>query len=140
MYLVVERSKFNRFVEHKLKMLLIPKPKKARKDIKVFKVLELNGLFLHSPYYNKERCWAINWLYKSSMRGNVSFQENLFRSMIEVSRGFHAYTTLADASINKLLNKDYVVCEAVIPKGSKYYLGTQGDIVSNQLKITKILN
>ena len=140
MCLMIKRSKFNKFIEHKLKILLIPKPKKAKKDIKVFKVLELNGLFLHSPYYNKERCWAINWLYKSNIQGDVSFQENLFRSMIEVSQGFHAYTSLNDAYLKKLLNKDYVVCEAIIPKGSRYYLGTHGDIVSNQLKITKILD
>ena len=129
MCLILKRSKFNKFIEHKLKILLIPKPKKARKDIKVFKVLELNGLFLHSPHYNQERCWAINWLYKSNMRGNVSFQENLFRSMIEVSQGFHAYTSLNDACLKKLLNKDYIVCEAIIPRGSRYYLGMQGAII-----------
>lgn len=140
MCLIVERSKFNKFIEHKLKMLLIPRPKKSRKDIKVFKVLELNGLFLHSPYYNKGRCWAINWVYESNMIGEVSFEEDSFHSTIQISQGFHAYITLADACLKKILNKDYIVCEAIIPKGSRYYLGMQGDIVSNQLKITKILD
>lgn len=135
MCLIVKRSKFNKFIEHKLKVLFIPKPKRARKDIKVFKVLELNGLFLHSPYYDKDKCWAINWVYKSDIRGDVSFQEDSFHSIIQVSQGFHAYVTL----VNAILYKDYVVCEAIIPKGSRYYLGMQGDIVSNQLKITKIL-
>lgn len=136
MCLIVKRSKFNKFIERKLKILLIPRPKKARKDIKVFKVLELNGLFLHSIYYGKDRCWAVNWIYKNSIKGIVSFKNKEIHT-IEVSEGFHSYVEFHNII---LIHKDYVVCEAIIPKGSKYYLGTEGDIVSNQLKITKILN
>jgi hypothetical protein len=120
---MVERSKFNKFVERKLKILLIPKPKKARKDIKVFKVLKLNGLFLHSPHYDTERCWAINWVYEVNMIGDVSFEKDSFHSIIQVSQGFHAYITLTDACLKKLLDKDYIVCEAIIPKGSRYFVG-----------------
>ena len=140
MCLMIKRSKFNKFIERKLKILVIPKPKKTRKDIKVFKILELNGLFLHSPYYDKGRCWAVNWVYKSDMEGVTFFRNGQFFSTIDVSKGFHSYIDLYRAHLESISNKNYIVCEAIVPKGSKYYLGTHGDIVSNQLKITKILN
>ena len=140
MCLIVKRSKFNKFIERKLKILVIPKPKKTRKDIKVFKILELNGLFLHSPYYDKGRCWAVNWVYKSDMEGVTFFRNGQFFSTIDVSKGFHSYIDLYRAHLESISNENYIVCEAIVPKGSKYYLGTHGDVVSNQLKITRILD
>ena len=140
MCLMVKRSKFNKFIEHKLKILFIPRPKKTRKDIKVFKVLKLNGLFLHSPYYDKGKCWAVNWVYKSDIEGVTFFRNEQFFSTINISKGFHSYIDLYKAHLKSIPNKEYVVCEAIIPKGSRYYLGMQGDIVSDQLKITKILD
>jgi hypothetical protein len=51
----------------------------------------------------------------------------------EINEGLHAYRTLLTARQSIYLYK--IIKKVVIPKGSEYYLGKDGDIVSNQMML-----
>lgn len=60
-----------------------------------------------------------------------------------VDRGIHAYRSLKtavahtqDMIMNSWIRANYIVFKAIIPKFSNYYVGCDGDIVSNKMIIT----
>lgn len=115
------------------KYFIIPKKllrdtflKIATKDIVVYKILEkaYKSGFV-SPYYYKEYKKSV--LYKSSL-GIIYESHNL-----KVHKGLHAYTTNKIAINYAFRSFGRSVHKMIIPKGSKYILGKDGTIVSNQL-------
>ena len=99
-------------------------PKKAKKDITVYKVLKpslVKGkLFSPFQYF----LWEPGYHYYQDTSNNqpaFTFKiRNLFENFIlEVHQGLHAYTSLERAKIAKWSgNKVY---KMIIPKGSLYY-------------------
>lgn len=120
-------------------MCLIKKSelKIAEKDLYVLKVLssfKFDKQFGYSYYQDVRQ--SLNKLYKSAI------VYELF-SDYRIERGLHAIRIGVDTSFfrNLDLTTSYstVICLAVIPKGSKYVIGGDGDIVSNQIIILEPL-
>lgn len=93
----------------------------ASRNIIVFKILDKTTN--KSPYYHMK--YEPRGLCKSRLK--IVYNENY----LDVNNGLHAYTTKRAA--NK--RKDYYkkIVEMTIPKGSKYIIGYNNTIVSNQL-------
>ncbi len=96
---------------------------KAKKDIRVYKLLEyfpsFGGLktpFQYYKYTPKEIC-----------------QADFYISSSQIHQGFHAY--ISKKGIKKAINDGYYwrscICEFIIPKGSKYYFNDE-EIVSDK--------
>ena len=100
--------------------------KVAKKDLYTYKSLNNN---LSAPYrMHNEFVYELNKVYEIKKWGiSQIFNKN-------INEGFHS------------MFKDYyhlmcygkiVLCK--IPKGSRYYLGKHGDVVSNKIEIVKII-
>lgn len=82
---------------------------------------------------------------KKRYRGKVGYsplhnfkyeEETLYTTTLsgffgEIHEGFHAYLNFQDTEY--LIGKKERAAAFVIPKGATYFLGTSGDIVSNQI-------
>ena len=106
----------------------------ASHDIIVYKVLLKRKSKLIAPFYHFE--YNINeTVYKTD------FTENAFG---EIEEGFHAVFNMSRALgyqyllESKYWNREYVICKAIIPKGTVYIKGWDDDIVSLALKIIEI--
>lgn len=99
----------------------------ADKDIIVWKNLRKagNGIF-KSPH--QEFIYERGFLY---FQTGIQFSYFDCGYKMEVQRGLHSWKTRKEAQIQK--NWPCITFEMVIPKGSIYYEGYLGDIVSNQL-------
>ena len=73
---------------------------------------------------------------------------DLFNSFLDVkgvNQGFHSFVNLKDAIKERNSDVDYkklVICECIIPKGSKYYKGAYSNYnvyVSDNIRINKII-
>ena len=109
----------------------------AKEDILVYKLLERRLYVYRTPF----RRFLINFSnngifqYKKTKMGKVYILGAHLNSA-EIEEGLHAYVFKSDARENK---DDYanVLCRAVIPKGSRFFIGIHRDIVSNQLIVFK---
>lgn len=103
----------------------------ADTDITVFKKLipSLHGK-ISSPFYNFK--YEIGKIYKTYLVETKS----LHTSCWEVTKGFHAYRRDGLRFIH--FNKGEALFECIIPKGSKYAIGYDFEIVSNQIMIKGI--
>lgn len=128
------------------------KCKIANKDIICYKlVLEGKHKFV-SVYFPFS--WEPNKVYKQELNVEKTIYYQVFDTLVEnhylreylnsynkpelisVTNGFHA------AKEKKRFNNDNwvgVMAEVIIPKGSEYYEDETGLIVSNQMKIIRIL-
>lgn len=100
----------------------------AKEDIKVYKVLTLSNL---SPcqYFKYQK----GKTYKANIqRRPGKHHKNYY--YFAIFQGLHTCVTKLEAKRD--FNNGKIV-EMIIPKGSKYYIGTHGDIVSNKLKWPK---
>lgn len=106
---------------------ITPKLKVARKDIVVYKYLsqDLHGLI--SPIYFQR--WRSGECYTST----PIVIKRMKRIGYLVETGFHSYTKPRPFHLGTHLGKLY---NAIIPKGSRYIIGEEDCIVSNQLIIT----
>lgn len=107
------------------------KPLIAKEDIKVYKNLRHNG---YSPYqtfkyekgfhYSVEKFGkTVDWSYDHPSYPSV---KNWY---LQIDKGLHSYTSLAKA-------KESFDCKTVVmyvPKGAKYYINDNREIVSNNL-------
>jgi len=94
--------------------------KVADKELYTYKSLDHN---LEAPY-RIEFVYKLNKVYKLIMWGYLQI------FMTNIKRGFHSHIK------GEFFLQSYklmVLCR--IPKGSKYYLGDKGDIVSNKIEI-----
>ena len=128
-------------------------PKIAEEDIKVKKILTKQ---LTSPYMGNP--WVMNEVQKTNLGGCCCYNNGLVITSWCVSEGFHSckniiqsthpfkrsfYSASEDGEIygNVFPNcaeKDYLVFDAIIPKGSMYYVNEYEEFVSNKLMITGI--
>lgn len=122
------------------------KPIQIRKDMAVYKVLtkELSSI----RYYFR---WELGKLYKTYMVANNTskliaddlalkaypdFIRN--KSYVHIHEGFHSFATLKRAEDWGVSSCDIIV-KCTIPKGSLIYKDKTGLVVSNQIRIDKII-
>lgn len=111
-------------------------PKIALKDIIVYKVVGSRYGYHYSPFQVTPISFTKN---KAVLKSRL--QLRCYEDSIEVHKGIHAYTKYDIASEETCWHTelfDHVtVYKAVIPRGTKYYLGVDGDIVAKKLIIYK---
>jgi hypothetical protein len=136
--------------------LLVPKDgkiEKARKDIKVYKSVIDDGVCWRSPYfftrfdYNKVEtamdgespiehlyidCEMLEHWLLSDLKGS-EFLPNLKNSKGCIHEGFHSMLKKDDVVFGEVT--DLRTC--IIPKGSEYCIGMDGDVVSVKLIVFK---
>ena len=110
---------------------ICPNPKVAKEDIVVYKLLTItvNSDYPQSPFYDFE--WKENVLYSAPL--GIFKARSTADSFIE--EGFHAF--YSKDGIDR--RSKYTLYEAIIPKGSNYFIGDNNDIVADRMKITKRL-
>lgn len=123
------------------------KPSIATKDIECYKVLEVdktspNNTFYHSYIYYSF-VWEMNEVYETTMEKETNF---LTMNAI-VNEGFHSYKDykIAVGVAKYSLDNDVIVAKFIIPKGAKYYTGTEGSkaqigYTSNKIKMVEVMN
>ena len=113
-------------------------PIKIRKNLEVYKFIKVN--------WNKKDIQMIN----SAVQDYTYLIDNIYNTKFsiegrynnEVHSGYHSYIHRAVAEshlpyYSKIYNSNgLAVC--IIPEGSKVYLGTDGEIVSDKIKIVKV--
>lgn len=104
----------------------------AQKDIVCYKILKVvhnvgrqNKTLIRSPYYTSYT-WNLGELRKSKLTSRP-LKYTPYSNDRQINVGFHTFKTRREARINK--NDIYlgVIFKCIIPKGSKYYLGTFGE-------------
>ena len=113
-----------------------PKPSIAMVDIPVYKVLmQKSDGELVSPY--KEETYRTGELKKVWMRkGFLGLSGNTVNYGLHAVRHQRSAEILAymvDTRYSRSLGLKHRIFHATIPKGSKYYIGANDDIVSNRL-------
>lgn len=108
--------------------------KKTNVDIPVYKVMkkyfagEYHGWTYETPvmFYELD----INRVYTT-----VQFEQ--FTHDVNINHGYHTFTSLQMAKkfIKNLNGYKLVVFKAIIPRGSMYYFGYNGQVISNSLKL-----
>ncbi len=112
-------------------------PLVANEDIIVYKILcDVDLSFLNetgrSPF--KKFLYKKGQMYKSKLITEIRLAltpNNKY--FFEVENGLHAYVKHDSKSSIWLMNKYCAKIKMIIPKGSKYYLGTDDEIVSDTL-------
>lgn len=117
-------------------MCLMPRTGRliASCDIIVYKVLLKRKNQLFAPFH-----YFVYGINETVFR--TDFTENEFG---EIEKGFHATFSVDTALSYQFLlkarhpNLECVICKAIIPKGTVYIEGCDGDVASLALKITEI--
>ena len=120
----------------------------AKQSILVYKVLEVKNKHYYTPYMLKSVNFDDEYgmfFYKTTRfsidRVRFFDQGHEYREY-NVSKGIHSHIDLAKA--NCTISYLKILCDliaipnihyAIIPKGSKFYIGTEGDIVSSNLVV-----
>ena len=115
------------------------KPIVAEKDVKVYKVLTMEGDSILSPCQYFE--WKLGLLYRENIKADTTGLETY------INNGFHSlkfppvhkdgFWCIGDSKLFGRFTYD-VVFEAIIPKDSVYYENEDGEIVSTALKLKEI--
>jgi len=104
------------------------KPLIAKKEIKVYKILDTENT---SPYFT----FTYDKGYQYSSNFSKYIEEN-YGWKIKINKGLHSFIDYKNAKERKycfLYPESFKIITMYIPKGSKYYLGDDGDIVSDNL-------
>jgi hypothetical protein len=138
-------------------------PKVADRDILVYKVLQTDGAFYYTPYvdcpvyFDNGRAELVprRSVYGSDGTLKLDAEPASLSARLDfagypvVDYGVHAFTAkfAARNDINSLKKMEeiakvcwgpdshYILCKAIIPKGSKYFVGEDSDIVTDRLVI-----
>jgi hypothetical protein len=113
----------------------------AEEDITVYKLLynKEGTLLLYAPFYGFK--YTPNKLYINNDTPDiVKYDDDVtaFHIKYRIGKGFfHAYTNRDIAKRQLYRGYKYIntILKATIPKGSKYFLGIDNDICSNQIII-----
>lgn len=106
----------------------------ANKDIIVYKVgyvevsykyFNLIKIHCFRPY-----CYQSFIYYKNKKTPKITLKVDKNN---DVNEGYHAWLNLYEAQYSCRQCNDYIIGQFKIPKGSECYLGTNNDIVSNQI-------
>lgn len=110
-------------------------PQRATKDIECYKIVSFgkkDGEY-HSYYYFQHK-WVLNELYSSPLN----------KKGTRVEEGFHSYAYLNNAKQTMELRPlGSVLVKCIIPKGTCYYEGKQGDYdgyASDNIKIVEVID
>ena len=116
----------------------------AKQSILVYKVLEVKNNYYRTPYMIKTVNFDDEYgmfFYKTTRFGidRVRFfdQGREYREY-DVSKGIHSYFDFDKANLTNKYLKSLGVSNihyAIIPKGSKFYVGIEGDIASSNLVV-----
>lgn len=110
----------------------ILQPLIAKTDKTVWKVIGKHNLSMH-----RKKHYSPNKLYQRVAFGYSSDSLNI--QYIEA--GYHAFTSRCIARLKYYSNKEeYKLVKFTIPKGAKYYIGEDGDIVSNMIKSGNLIH
>jgi hypothetical protein len=127
------------------------KPKEATEDITVYKIVRRDSLTMQwrPPfYYEDDFVYKIGELHKTTLEETsdishldceaLSDRQLSSEEWISIGQGFHSAAT--EGRLIGILTRDHYIAECIIPKGSLYYKGFSDLLVSNQIKILRILN
>lgn len=103
------------------------KPKVAKKDIYVFKVLRKARIHFYSPC--RDSLYLLGHMKKSALGSPLLYYGNDYR----ILEGLYAYTRFNTALGLTYCHNNRYVFIAKIPKGSLYYKGYYDEIVANAL-------
>lgn len=114
----------------------------AKEDIIVYKVLRLKSKFWPalsglSPFQDFK--YIVGKTYTSKfILGDYSKPFNIHNSpdyRLEIENGLHAYVNPSNEFMKRALSsyRPHKAFKMIIPKGSKYFIGTRHDIVSDTL-------
>lgn len=118
-------------------------PLVAEQTIFVHKMVEKDD---NNHYYTPYNYMPINFddeygmfFYKTT---RFSYYNDGCSSTIYINKGIHSFTDIEEAESNNkyfscLCGADVRIYNAVIPKGSKFFIGRNGDIVSSNLVVFK---
>lgn len=118
--------------KHKLGKNGIPLPLIMEEDRVVWKVIGYNNISTTRLFqYDENSLYSIDGLKVYRVEGAIHQP----RIVYVVDRGYHAYTTRRTArGCRCLFLCDGKIVKFVIPKGAKYFVGMDGDIVSDQIR------
>lgn len=115
----------------------------AKQTILVHKMIETDGRHLFTPY----SCMPINFnddeygmfFYKTT---RFSFDKSCWDEIYYVIKGIHTFAKIEDAEdslrfLSTNCGEKVKLYNAVIPKGSKFFIGRDGDIASSNLVVFK---
>lgn len=104
------------------------------KPIVVYKIIMKTKTGFKTPF----RYYPVDFI-----KNEYVLKSKLIKNNHIVDEGIHAYRSLKtavayayDISMNSWIRANYIVFKAIIPKFSNYYIGCDGDIVSNKMIIT----
>lgn len=106
------------------------KAKRAKKDIKVIKILEYDSEYevFETPFRNAVLP------FNEELKSKFTYHECV---SVDIHEGLHSFSNPLIASVLWFLNtSNYHYFEAIIPKGALYFIGDRYDVVSNKLIIT----
>ena len=113
----------------------------AKQSILVYKVLEVKNNHYYTPYMLKAANFDDEYgmfFYKTTRFG-INRTYSYKRYHYDVLRGIHSYFDFDAANLNNdYLNKIFGISNshyAIIPKGSKFYIGSNYDIASSNLVV-----
>jgi hypothetical protein len=92
------------------------------------------GVRLYSP--NQGFIYEINKLYKADLTRGMRSYIDASSNEIEINDGLHAWAT-QDIAVQRAQGSNYSTWKAIIPKGGRYFVGKNGDIVSDSLIIKR---
>ena len=112
----------------------------AKQSLLVYKVLSsTDGVHYNTPFQYK----SINFDDKNGMFFYETTKFSIFEDLdydYNVTCGIHSFIDIDVANcVKKFFKKRSIIrisiCYAIIPKGSKFYIGVDGDVVSNDLVV-----
>lgn len=106
-------------------------PKIATEDIQVFKLLKASGYPLYQTKFKYEK--GNHYYQKGHPFTFGTYRDWDDNIVLEISEGLHAFKNLTRAQRCKASWHNIRIIKMIVPKGAKYYLGNDEDIVSDQL-------
>lgn len=109
-------------------------PNIMSKDMKVYKILRVGIKHRKKTYYSPYRHFPYEkgmHYYQTEDWCTKSIVSDIYGGVyLDIHEGLHAYVNPLFAGE---LASNEVIIEMIIPQGAKYYLGANGDIVTDQL-------
>ena len=125
---------------HKRKFLFSRKPKYliAKEDIKCYKVLLSHNEFI-KVYTTPYRCYPVNFVDgRAELKAKIKSPKSIETTICTaygINEGIHSCCCYTKALCYKKILKPVKIFDAIIPKGTKYYIGVGDEFVSERLII-----
>lgn len=109
----------------------------ADKDYVTYKILvTANGIVYFTPYRSQKITFdELNIARLGKVRFSYLTEHTDSHNITDVFRGYHTFLTLDTA--NEKFPKVRRIVPAIIPEGTKFFIGKHGDIVSNNIIYVK---